>query len=117
MKLKTKTMEWSGDSLKLLDQRKLPFIEEYVECKTHEEVAHAIKEMIVRGAPAIGVTAAFGYVLGLRDYKTGSLTDWMKQVKETLARTRPTAVNLFWALNRMERCFSRTLTERISSKS
>ncbi|ADA66124.1 translation initiation factor, aIF-2BI family [Thermotoga petrophila RKU-10] len=105
MKLKTKTMEWSGDSLKLLDQRKLPFIEEYVECKTHEEVAHAIKEMIVRGAPAIGVTAAFGYVLGLRDYKTGSLTDWMKQVKETLARTRPTAVNLFWALNRMEKVF------------
>jgi len=109
MKLKTKTMEWTGNSLRLLDQRKLPFIEEYVECKTHEEVAHAIKEMIVRGAPAIGVTAAFGYVLGFREYRSGDLKEWMKQVKEVLSRTRPTAVNLFWALNRMEKVFLENL--------
>lgn len=109
MKLKTKTMEWTGNSLRLLDQRKLPFIEEYVECKTHEEVAHAIKEMIVRGAPAIGVTAAFGYVLGFREYRSGDLKEWMKRVKEVLSRTRPTAVNLFWALNRMEKVFLENL--------
>ena len=109
MRLKTKTMEWTGNSLRLLDQRKLPFIEKYVECRTHEEVAHAIKEMIVRGAPAIGVVAAFGYVLGFREHKNGDTKEWMKQVKETLSRTRPTAVNLFWALDRMEKVFFENL--------
>ncbi|MCD6551127.1 S-methyl-5-thioribose-1-phosphate isomerase [Thermotoga sp.] len=109
MRLKTKTMEWTGNSLRLLDQRKLPFIEKYVECRTHEEVAHAIKEMIVRGAPAIGVAAAFGYVLGFREHKNGDTKEWMKQVKETLSRTRPTAVNLFWALDRMEKVFFENL--------
>jgi len=101
--LRTMTMEWTGDALKLLDQRKLPFVEEYVVCRTHVEVAKAIKDMVVRGAPAIGVTAAFGYVLGLREFTSGDLQEWMKNVKENLANTRPTAVNLFWALDRMER--------------
>ncbi|PLV58389.1 S-methyl-5-thioribose-1-phosphate isomerase [Thermotoga sp. KOL6] len=112
MKLKTKTMEWTGQSLKLLDQRKLPFVEEYVECRSHKEVAHAIKEMIVRGAPAIGVTAAFGYVLGYREFKNGNLKEWMEQVKYTLSQTRPTAVNLFWALNRMEKVFLENINEK-----
>jgi len=101
--LRTMTMEWTGDALKLLDQRKLPFVEEYVMCRTHVEVAKAIKDMVVRGAPAIGVAAAFGYVLGLREFASGDLQEWMKKVKENLANTRPTAVNLFWALDRMER--------------
>ena len=103
MILRTMTMEWTGDALKLLDQRKLPFVEEYVMCRTHVEVAKAIKDMVVRGAPAIGMAAAFGYVLGLREFTSGDLQEWMKKVKENLANTRPTAVNLFWALDRMER--------------
>jgi len=64
MKLKTVTMEWTGNSLKLVDQRKLPHVIEIVECSSYYQVAEAIREMIVRGAPAIGAAAAFGYVLG-----------------------------------------------------
>uniref|UniRef100_A0A7C5VN60 Methylthioribose-1-phosphate isomerase n=1 Tax=Fervidobacterium thailandense TaxID=1008305 RepID=A0A7C5VN60_9BACT len=108
MKLKTMTMEWTGDSLILVDQRRLPFEEVYVTCADYRSVALAIKEMVVRGAPAIGATAAFGYVLGARElmkknYNYEQVVNHMKNVKEVLARTRPTAVNLFWALNRMEK--------------
>ena len=106
MRLKTLTMEWSGESLILVDQRKLPLEEVYVECKDFMDVAKAIKEMIVRGAPAIGATAAFGYVLGAKDSKGSSfeeVLEKMKKVKEVLSKTRPTAVNLFWALDRMEK--------------
>ncbi|KAF2956464.1 S-methyl-5-thioribose-1-phosphate isomerase [Marinitoga sp. 38H-ov] len=105
-KLKTKTMEWTGDSLVLVDQRYLPLEETYVSCKNFKEVAIAIKDMVVRGAPAIGASAAFGYVLGVKEYyKLDNLEEKMKEVKETLANTRPTAVNLFWALDRMEKRF------------
>jgi len=103
----TITMKWKDYTLHLIDQRKLPLEEIYVPCRTYEEVARAIKDMIVRGAPAIGTTAAFGYVLGAKEMASYS-SDWnsflekMEKVKETLANTRPTAVNLFWALNRME---------------
>ncbi|KLO24551.1 MULTISPECIES: S-methyl-5-thioribose-1-phosphate isomerase [unclassified Marinitoga] len=102
-KLKTMSMEWTGDSLILVDQRILPLEETYITCKNYKEVATAIKDMVVRGAPAIGASAAFGYVLGVKEF----LNDFnkMKEVKETLANTRPTAVNLFWALDRMERKF------------
>lgn len=104
MKLRTLTMEWTGESLILVDQRKLPLEEVYVECKDFMDVARAIKEMIVRGAPAIGATAAFGYVLGAKDSKGSSFEEVfkrMKKVKEVLSKTRPTAVNLFWAINRI----------------
>ena len=106
MRLKTLTMEWTGESLILVDQRKLPLEEVYVECKDFVDVAKAIKEMIVRGAPAIGATAAFGYVLGAKDSKGLSfeeILEKMRKVKEVLSKTRPTAVNLFWALDRMEK--------------
>jgi len=106
VKLRTLTMEWTGESLILVDQRKLPLEEVYVECKDFMDVARAIKEMIVRGAPAIGATAAFGYVLGAKDSKGSSFEEVfkrMKKVKEVLSKTRPTAVNLFWALDRMEK--------------
>ncbi|QTA37127.1 S-methyl-5-thioribose-1-phosphate isomerase [Thermosipho ferrireducens] len=108
MKLKTMTLEWTGESLILIDQRKIPLEETYIECTNYKEVATAIKEMVVRGAPAIGATAAFGFVLGAREYINTSSSfeiflEKMNEVKETLANTRPTAVNLFWALNRMEK--------------
>ncbi|ABV32637.1 MULTISPECIES: S-methyl-5-thioribose-1-phosphate isomerase [Pseudothermotoga] len=107
MNFKTLTMQWTGNSLILVDQRKLPHVVNYVECKSYAEVARAIKDMVVRGAPAIGATAAFGYVLGAKEaatLKNQNFIDVMKNVYDVLASTRPTAVNLFWALNRMEKC-------------
>lgn len=104
----TITMKWKDWTLYLIDQRKLPLEEIYVPCRDFREVAKAIKDMIVRGAPAIGAAAAFGYALGAREM-AGRAANWgdflerMKEVKETLANTRPTAVNLFWALERMEK--------------
>jgi methylthioribose-1-phosphate isomerase len=86
-------IRWKGDSLELLDQRLLPEKLEYVTCKTAAEVAVAIRDMVVRGAPAIGCAAAFGVVLS-----KGS-----PQSYELLASSRPTAVNLFWALERMKK--------------
>ncbi len=104
----TITMKWKDWTLYLIDQRKLPHKEIYVPCKTYEEVADAIKKMIVRGAPAIGATAAFGYVLGAKQIieeakNWEKFVEAMKKVKEVLSKTRPTAVNLFWALERMEK--------------
>ncbi|AEH50858.1 S-methyl-5-thioribose-1-phosphate isomerase [Pseudothermotoga thermarum] len=111
MTLKTLTMEWTGDCLILVDQRKLPHSKVFVHCKTFEEVAFAIKDMVVRGAPAIGVTAAFGYVLGAKQFdgKNDEFLEFMKKVRQTLASTRPTAVNLFWALDRMEKVLNESI--------
>jgi methylthioribose-1-phosphate isomerase len=81
---------WKGDRLELIDQRKLPDQTAYVTCRSAEEVAAAIRDMVVRGAPAIGCAAAFGVVLSKGGY-------------EVLAKSRPTAVNLFWALERMKK--------------
>ncbi len=86
-------IRWRGDRLELLDQRALPDKTIYVTCRSAEQVAKAIRDMVVRGAPAIGCTAAFGVVLG-----KGS-----KAAHQVLAKSRPTAVNLFWALERMSR--------------
>ena len=86
-------IRWKGDRLELLDQRLLPDQKKYVACRTAQQVAKAIRDMVVRGAPAIGCTAAFGVVLG-----KGS-----KQAYDVLAKSRPTAVNLFWALERMKK--------------
>jgi len=89
------TIKWEDDKLKILDQSKLPDKLIYLECSTPECVAEAIKSLRVRGAPAIGIAAAYGVVLGV---------DRIEETIKLLARTRPTAVNLFWALQRMERC-------------
>lgn len=108
MTLKTITMHWTGNSLILVDQRKLPHVVENVVCETYQQVAQAIKDMVVRGAPAIGAAAAFGYVLGAKQFshlKGEDLLKTMQQVHDTIARTRPTAVNLFWALRRMHEKF------------
>ncbi|AKI97125.1 S-methyl-5-thioribose-1-phosphate isomerase [Kosmotoga pacifica] len=113
-KLKTMTLEWTGDSVVFVDQRKLPLEEVYVRCTTHEETFAAIKDMIVRGAPAIGASAAFGYVLGAKEFDGNLNSDegirYMESVKERLASSRPTAVNLFWALDRMHKKFLNRLS-------
>jgi len=90
-------LRWKGDALELLDQRLLPEKTEYVACRTAAEVAQAIRNMVVRGAPAIGCAAAFGIAL---DAKRGAP---LEPAYEVLARSRPTAVNLFWALDRMRK--------------
>ena len=91
--MRVEPIRWRGDRLELLDQRQLPDRTEYVACRTAAEVAQAIRDMVVRGAPAIGCAAAFGVVLS-----KGSA-----EAYELLAQSRPTAVNLFWALERMKK--------------
>jgi len=101
---KIRPISWAGNKLLLLDQRLLPFETRYIEARTVAEVADAIREMKVRGAPAIGITAAFGMVIALIEKKPRSIDEALKvlgEAKNTLAKTRPTAVNLFWALDRM----------------
>ena len=108
--INTITMQWTGKSLKLIDQRLLPTEEIYREYTDYKGVAESIRDMVVRGAPAIGVTAAFGYVLGAQEAEklpVSQRKEFMKNVKETLAKTRPTAVNLFWALKKMEEFFDK----------
>lgn len=98
-------IRWQDGVLHLLDQRKLPREEVHVVCRSVGEVASAIREMVVRGAPAIGVTAAFGLVLGARAAKAADRTALDREIArlhDLLAATRPTAVNLFWALTRMK---------------
>ncbi len=102
------TIAWKHGQLVLLDQRALPDHETYVHCNTWSEVADAISNMVVRGAPAIGITAAYGVAMGVRDCSAGSDSPALNQefmaVFDGLAATRPTAVNLFWALERMKQC-------------
>lgn len=100
-----KTLIWDNKSLKLVDQRKLPFEEVYVDCITADDVGTAIKDMVVRGAPAIGVTAAYGAALAARQYKGNDPAEFVMFLNEKLKMlgdTRPTAVNLFWAISRMK---------------
>jgi methylthioribose-1-phosphate isomerase len=103
------TIDWTGDAVVMIDQRKLPQRELYVNCKTAPEVARAIKTMVIRGAPAIGVAAAMGIALGARLSKatgTAKLAAEFHKICELMAATRPTAVNLFWAIDRMRRTFA-----------
>src|SRR6266516_4406984 len=103
------TIAREADAVVMIDQRKLPKEEIYVRCKTAAEVARAIKSMVIRGAPAIGVAAAMGIALGARNSKvtgTQKLAAEFQKVCELMAGTRPTAVNLFWAIDRMKRTFA-----------
>jgi len=103
------TIEWTDAAVVMIDQRKLPQREIYVHCKTAPEVARAIKTMVIRGAPAIGVAAAMGIALGVRQSRaTGAskLAAEFHRICELMAATRPTAVNLFWAIDRMKRAFA-----------
>jgi methylthioribose-1-phosphate isomerase len=100
-----KTIEWKDDRVVMIDQRKLPMEEAYVECLTYEDVARAIKEMVIRGAPAIGVAAAMGVALGALKSERKDKGEFLRELEEismVLSKTRPTAVNLFWALRRMK---------------
>jgi methylthioribose-1-phosphate isomerase len=108
MESSIKTIDIAPHCVRLLDQRQLPLVEEYVECRTYQEVAQAIKSMVVRGAPAIGVAAAGGVALGVQQIdQAGDFEAAFEQICTTLAQTRPTAVNLFWAIERMRACVRR----------
>jgi methylthioribose-1-phosphate isomerase len=104
-----KTLEWTDAGVVFIDQTRLPTEETYVTCKSYTEVADAIYTMVVRGAPAIGVAAAMGVALGVRDSSASNLEELKKdfeKICDTLAATRPTAVNLFWAIARMKQKFA-----------
>ena len=100
------TLEWTDNGVVFIDQTKLPTEEVYVTCTTHQQVADVIRNMVVRGAPAIGVSAAMGIALGVKNSKAETERDLQKRFRSRFARairqTRPTAVNLFWAIRRMQ---------------
>jgi methylthioribose-1-phosphate isomerase len=103
------TIKWDKDKVIMIDQRKLPDEEIYVEARDYNQVAEAIEKMIIRGAPAIGVAAAYGIALGvLKAQKKENIAEKFLQVCERLEKTRPTARNLFWAVERMKHIFKRS---------
>jgi methylthioribose-1-phosphate isomerase len=104
-----KTIEWKNGKVIMIDQRLLPQQEVYQEYSTVEEVAQAIEQMVIRGAPAIGVAAAMGIALGMQE-ASGDLQPEFQRICDRLAKTRPTAVNLFWAIERMSRRFQEIKT-------
>ena len=97
-------ISWTGRAVRLLDQTKLPRETVYVEVTDERQMHDAIRRLVVRGAPAIGVAAAFGVYLGVKDAPDAQLAARVKKVADHLATSRPTAVNLFWALDRIRRC-------------
>jgi methylthioribose-1-phosphate isomerase len=101
-----RTVEWRNGTVVMIDQRLLPAQQVYRICRDYREVARAIKDMVIRGAPAIGVAAAFGIALGMRQARR-DLPHAFERTCQTFAATRPTAVNLFWAIERMRRTFAR----------
>lgn len=110
------TLEWTEHGVRFLDQTKLPTEEVYVTSKTHEQVAEVIRNMVVRGAPAIGVAAAMGIALGVKNSKAESSGDLKRdfdQICDVIGKTRPTAVNLFWAIRRMQEKFERVCVRPI----
>jgi methylthioribose-1-phosphate isomerase len=100
------TIQWTEAGVVMIDQTRLPLEESYVTCRTYEEVAVAIKDMIIRGAPAIGVAAAMGVAIGVLQADPKDLDRQFETICDTLAGTRPTAVNLFWAIDRMKRVYA-----------
>ena len=114
------TLYWTDEGVVMVDQRLLPTEELYPVFTTYLEVADAIREMVVRGAPAIGVAAAMGVALGFRDAKSDTeagLDAKFEEICSTLAGTRPTAVNLFWAIDRMKRLYQRLRKDGVASAS
>ncbi len=114
MKLNIIPVKWSDNGVKMLDQRLLPTEEKWLTLKTCDEVAAGIKDMVVRGAPAIGVSAAYGLALAAKTFvgtTVEDLEDEFQFAGDVLSKTRPTAVNLFWAIDRMTRTFEKAKAE------
>ena len=108
MNLNIIPVKWTDEGVAMLDQRLLPTEEKWLMLKSYDEVAKGIKDMVVRGAPAIGVSAAYGIALGAKQFVGTDVTDLeeeLEYISEVLGKTRPTAVNLFWAIDRMKRTF------------
>jgi len=104
------TLEWTDQGVRFIDQTKLPTEEVYVNCTTHQQVAEVIVTMVVRGAPAIGVAAAMGIALAVKNSKAETVGDLKRDFDaacDVIGKTRPTAVNLFWAIRRMQQKFER----------
>src|SRR6266700_4210780 len=111
-----KTVEWTSGGVRMLDQRLLPTEEKYLILRSYEEVADAIRKMVVRGAPAIGVSAAMGLALGASQSVGSSVADLafdFKHMCKIMGATRPTAVNLFWAIERMRGVMAKARTEKL----
>ncbi|HEY1987471.1 MAG TPA: S-methyl-5-thioribose-1-phosphate isomerase [Terracidiphilus sp.] len=103
------TLTWTPAGVRFIDQTRLPLEESYVLASTYEQVADVIVTMVVRGAPAIGVSAAYGVALGAQNSKASTVSEFAAEFETICARlagTRPTAVNLFWAIDRMKRVFA-----------
>src|ERR671914_632666 len=103
------TIDWQGDAVVMVDQRKLPGQEIYLRCRSAQEVARAIRTMVIRGAPAIGVAAAMGIALGMKRSTAKGTRQFavdFQKICDLMAATRPTAVNLFWAIDRMKGVFA-----------
>jgi methylthioribose-1-phosphate isomerase len=100
------TIQWTEAGVVMIDQTKLPREETYVTCRSFQDVAEAIRSMIIRGAPAIGVAAAMGVALGVSQADPARLDSEFEHICSTLAGTRPTAVNLFWGIERMRRAYA-----------
>ena len=103
------TLTWTPDGVRFIDQTRLPLEESYVLATSYEQVAEVIVTMVVRGAPAIGVSAAYGIALGARKTKAKTTEEFRPEFERICARlagTRPTAVNLFWAIDRMKGLFA-----------
>jgi len=101
-----KIIEWLGDRIKIIDQTELPHKEVFLELRDYREVADAIKKLRIRGAPDIGVAAAYGFALGAQSIKASSKDEFLAELRpvtKTIASSRPTAVNLFWALAKMNK--------------
>jgi methylthioribose-1-phosphate isomerase len=114
MNLNIIPVRWTDQGVEMLDQRLLPTDEKWLTLKTYDEVAKGIKDMVVRGAPAIGVSAAYGIALGAKTFVGTSVDDLEEEldyVCDVLGKTRPTAVNLFWAIDRMKRSFQQAKSE------
>jgi methylthioribose-1-phosphate isomerase len=111
------TLAWTPEGVRFIDQTRLPLEESYVLASTYEQVADVIATLVVRGAPAIGVSAAYGVALGALRTKAATAAEFAPEFERICARlasTRPTAVNLFWAIDRMKRLFAAMLAEGAS---
>lgn len=107
-------VQWSDEGVKMLDQRLLPTEEKWLMLKSYGEVADGIRDMVVRGAPAIGVSAAYGIALGVKQFvgtNVDDLEEELDYICDVMGKTRPTAVNLFWAIDRMKRVFAKAKSD------